>query len=145
MDSKISMIYEAVTKTVSDVFTCLLSTFAVILTKYCNIWSQISSFCVYLSWKWCFFPGYCGCRIHCLHPLAEYCGCSCTHCTHGSYAYAENYHTTRTGSVLTGTRDDTGQEPLLQLTTKITNANTSLRRIRSVATLQASVLEKKRA
>ena len=23
-----------------------------------------------------------------LHPLAEYGGCSCTHCTHGSYAYA---------------------------------------------------------
>ena len=22
-----------------------------------------------------------------LHPLAGYCGCSCTHCTHGSYAY----------------------------------------------------------
>ena len=34
-----------------------------------------------------FAPEYCGCRIHCLHPLAEYCGCSCTHCTHGSYAY----------------------------------------------------------
>ena len=30
---------------------------------------------------------YCGCRIHCLHQQAEYCGCSCTHCTHGSYAY----------------------------------------------------------
>ena len=30
---------------------------------------------------------YCGCRIRCLHPLPNYCGCSCTHCTHGSYAY----------------------------------------------------------
>ena len=29
-------------------------------------------------------------RIHCLHPLAEYCGCNCTHCTHGAYAYVSS-------------------------------------------------------
>ena len=37
-----------------------------------------------------FVPEYCGCRIHWLHPLDKYYGCSCTHCTHGSYAYVDS-------------------------------------------------------
>ena len=28
--------------------------------------------------KGVFGSDYCGCRIHCLHPLDKYCGCSCT-------------------------------------------------------------------
>ena len=28
--------------------------------------------------KGVFVSDYCGCRIHCLHPLEKYCGCSCT-------------------------------------------------------------------
>ena len=65
--------------------------------EYCKTWSQTtpSVLNVYIcTWKRCFDSEYCGCRMHCLYPLIEYCGCSCTQCTHGSYTYDSQYFAT---------------------------------------------------
>ena len=88
-DSKILQAIWSCDKTGSWGFCAFVAIFTVILTRVptAKVCSKISSLLWFYDEKGIFVPEYCGCRIHCLHPLAEYCGCRCTHCTHGSYAY----------------------------------------------------------
>ena len=65
-----------------------LTTFSVILTRvFQNLGHTTTNSVFIYDENGVFDAEYCRCRIHCLHPLTEYCGCSCIHCTHVSYAY----------------------------------------------------------
>ena len=84
--------YEAVIQPLSDAFWVFVNVITLLWhwLEYCErlFIKQLVFFDYVMKNVFVFVPNYCGCRIHSLHPLAEYCGCSCTHCIHGSYAYA---------------------------------------------------------
>ena len=49
-------------------------------------------------WKWRFYSGILWVQ-NTLHPLAKYRGCSCIHCTHGSYAYVIKHFVVRNAKI----------------------------------------------